>query len=81
PELTEITEAVPAMVDLAGNPVVPRDTTFTSANGPDVVNPTRLLISVLDNAVDVPTNPVIESLFNEPIDPVSITSAIRLYDT
>ena len=81
PELTDITEAVPAMVDLAGNPVVLRETTFTSANGPDIVNPTRLLISVLDNATSVPTNPVIESLFNEPIDPVSITSAIRLYDT
>jgi hypothetical protein len=81
PELTEITEAVPAMVDLAGNPVVPRDTTFTSANGPDIVNPTRILISVNNGATNVSTNPVIESLFNEPIDPVSITSAIRLYDT
>jgi methionine-rich copper-binding protein CopC len=81
PELTEITEPTPAMVDLAGNAVVPRDTIFTSANGPDIINPSRIFISVLDGATNVPTNPVIESLFNEPIDPVSITSNVRLYDT
>jgi hypothetical protein len=69
------------MVDLAGNAVVPRDTTFTSANGPDIVNPARLFVSILNGATNVPTNPVIESLFNEPIDPVSITPDVRLYDT
>ena len=81
PELTEITEDAPNVVDLAGNLIVPSQTSFTTGNGPDITNPTRTLLSVANGATNVSTNPVIESRFNEALDPVSITTSVRLYDT
>ncbi|GGW96886.1 hypothetical protein GCM10007391_33710 [Alteromonas halophila] len=81
PELSEVTEDVPAMQDLAMNTVVAASTTFETANGPDIINPALVDISVANGATSVATNPVIESVYNEPLDPVSITSSVRLYDT
>lgn len=81
PEMTEITEAAPNVVDLAGNLIVPSSTSFTTGNGPDITNPARTLLSVPNGATNVSTSPVIESRFNEAIDPVSVTSTVRLYDT
>lgn len=81
PELSEFTENAPNVVDLAGNRIVPAQSTFTTGNGPDITNPARTLLSIANGATNISTNPVIESMFNEAIDPVSITGSIRLYDT
>ncbi len=81
PEMSEVTEVSPLMSDLSNNAALTRSTTFETGVGPDIVAPSRLDISIVSGSTNVQTNPVIESVFNEPIDPVSLTGAIRLYDT
>jgi large repetitive protein len=76
---SEITEPVPAVTDLAGNPVVPASTTFTTAAGPDY-DAGRPVGSI--DYDTVPTNAIMTWLFEEPVDPVSITaSAVYLRDS
>ncbi len=81
PQLTEITENAPAMSDVSNNAAVAKSTTFETGTGPDITGGTRTSVSVPNSAVGVGLTPVIESYFTEAIDPVSITSAVRLYDT
>ncbi len=81
PQSTEITENAPLMTDIANNQVVARSTTFETGIGPDIIPGTRLALSIVYGALNVALNPVVESLFSEAIDPVSVTSAVRLYDT
>ena len=72
---TEVTEPVPAMIDVSGNVVVAATTVFTTGSGPDFVRPTVVKTSIANGQRDVATNPVLEWVFSEPIDPVSVTSS------
>ncbi len=77
----QVTEVVPALVDAAGNAAVAASTTFTTGDGPDFVAPTVVDTSVAYGQTGVATNPVLELLFSEPIDPVSVSSSgVYLYD-
>jgi len=77
PADTEVTETVPAMLDLSGNAVVPVGSTFTTAAIPDITHGT--LTGSIGGTV--PTNSVIAWVASEAIDPVSITSGgVYLYD-
>ena len=79
---TEVTEMVPALVDLSGNAVVPVSSTFTTAASPDITR--GRITSFLRGGARigrVPTNPVLEWVASEPVDPASITrSGVYLYD-
>ncbi|KMT65209.1 Ig-like domain-containing protein [Catenovulum maritimum] len=72
---TEHTENFAGMLDMAENQVVADSTTFTTLNGPDFVRPQLLDVAYSNNQQNVALNPVIEWIFNEPIDPVSVTSS------
>ena len=75
-----VTEVVPGASDVAGNAVVPVSATFTTGAGPDVVAPT-VTGSIPNGATGVATNAVVAWSFDEPIDPVSVTSTgVYLYD-
>jgi len=77
----EITETISTMADLAGNLVVSSSSTFNTASGPDFIRPTLIDTAIFNNQQDVPTNPVIEWIFSEPIDYVSATdSGIYLWN-
>ena len=71
----EITETISTMSDLAGNLVVSSSSTFNTASGPDFISPTLIDTALFNNQQDVPTNPVIEWVFSEPIDYVSATDS------
>jgi hypothetical protein len=75
---TEVTETVPAMLDLSGNEVVSVSSVFTTSASPDFTRGTATG-SVNSSS---PTNPVIAWEFSEPIDPVSVSeSGVYLYDS
>ena len=79
---SEVTEQIPELIDLAGNAVVAASTTFTTANGPDFVLPRVVDTAIANNQQDVATNPVLEWVFSEAIDPVSVTrSGVYLQDS
>ncbi|MCP5009237.1 MAG: Ig-like domain-containing protein, partial [Aestuariibacter sp.] len=71
---TEVTEAVPAMMDIAGNTVIATSSTFTTGAGPDFSAPS-VIGSIPSGSANVATNAVIAWVFNEPIDPVSVTTS------
>lgn len=80
PEQT-VVETVSGITDTAGNVVQSADTSFTTGSGPDLDSPQLLDVGISNNQQSVPTNTVIRWIFNEPIDPVSITSGgVYLYD-
>lgn len=82
PSSSEVTENVPRLVDVAGNAVVDTSTTFTTRNGPDLARPNVASVSVDYNQQDVPTNPVLEWGFDEPLDPISVTgSGVYIWDS
>jgi hypothetical protein len=75
---TEVTETVPAMLDLSGNEVVSVSSVFTTSASPDFTRGTATG-SVNSSS---PTNPVVAWEFSEPIDPVSVSeSGVYLYDS
>jgi hypothetical protein len=77
----EVTETMNSVSDLAGNLVVSASSTFNTASGPDFIRPTLLDTALFNNQQDVPTNPVIEWIFSEPIDYISATdSGIYLWN-
>lgn len=76
------TEQLPLIVDIAGNEVVATSSTFTTADGPDFVNPFVIDTSFSSNEENVPTVPVFEWTFSEPIDRNSVTSnGVYIWDT
>ena len=72
---TEHTETITDITDMAGNVVVAASSTFMTADGPDFVNPTLVDTALFNNQQNVATNPVIEWVFSEPIDIVSVTGS------
>ena len=77
----EVTETMSSVSDLAGNLVVSSSSTFNTASGPDFIRPTLLDTAFFNNQQGVPTTPVIEWIFSEPIDYVSATdSGIYLWN-
>jgi hypothetical protein len=72
---SEITEEFGSMKDAAGNEVVASSVTFNTGIGPDFVRPTVIDVNITNGITDVVTNPVIEWVFSEPLDPVSLTSS------
>ncbi|WP_016957425.1 Ig-like domain-containing protein [Catenovulum agarivorans] len=81
PSEAEHTETFAGMLDMAENQVVEDSTTFTTLAGPDFVRPELVDVAYSNNQQDVATNPVVEWIFNEPIDPVSVTaSGVYMYN-
>ena len=82
PENSEIIETLPVFADLGGNLISEATSTFTTGSGPDLTSGAVTVISVADNATNVPLNPILIREFDEPLDPVSVTeSGVYLYDT
>lgn len=75
PASSEITETLTGLTDLAGNLVADSSSTFTTLDGPDFVRPTLLDVAYANNQQNVPLSPVVEWIFSEPIDPVSVTDS------
>lgn len=74
-ESSEVTEEFGDVTDAAGNLVVASSVTFDTGLGPDFVRPTVIDVSITNGMTNTVTNPVIEWVFSEPLDPVSLTSA------
>ena len=72
-----VTESVPLMSDLSGNQVIVVNSTFTTSTVPDVTPP----VAVGSTSGTVGSNSVLYWKFDEPIDPVSISSSsVSLFD-
>ncbi|WP_143870908.1 Ig-like domain-containing protein [Catenovulum sediminis] len=77
----EHTETLSGIQDMAENSVVEDSTQFTTLAGPDFDRPTVVDVAYSNNQQGVATNPVIEWIFSEPIDPVSVTtSGVYMYN-
>lgn len=74
-ESSEVTETFSGITDAAGNGLVESSVTFNTALGPDFVRPTLVDVNITNGMTNTVTNPVIEWVFSEPLDPVSLTSA------
>ncbi|WP_017444946.1 Ig-like domain-containing protein [Gayadomonas joobiniege] len=71
----------PQLTDLAGNLGLEKQTQFTTSNSVDTQKPQLIAQSYANNTSDVPINTQFNWLFDEAIDPVSITSGgVYLYD-
>jgi hypothetical protein len=66
---------IAGVTDLSGNAVSTTTQPFGVAAGPDVSVPVVLAENPVSGLTGVPTNAVISLLFNEPIDPGSVTAA------
>ncbi len=67
--------------DLSGNAVAPTLSSFTTASGPDVVPPSVVRVSPVDNVVDVARSAVAEVEFSEPIAALTFdATSLRLQD-
>lgn len=78
----EITETISGVEDLAANVAQPVSTTFNTMNGPDFVRPVVRDTGLSNNQQNVPLNPTFIWNFNEPIDPVSVSSSgVYLWDS
>ncbi len=75
PASSEVTEILSGITDIAGNSIADASVTFMTANGPDFVRPGIIDVAYSNNQQDVPLAPIFEWIFNEPIDPVSVTDS------
>jgi methionine-rich copper-binding protein CopC len=77
---TPYTVQIAGVTDLAGFPVAPLTTSFTTGAGADLVAPTVVSVTPANGATNVPLGATITVLFNERINPVTITDAtVQLY--
>jgi len=75
PPSAEVTEPAPTLVDASGNTVVAASATFTTGTGPDFTAPTATYATVVNNQQGVALNPVLEFVFDEALDPVSVNTS------
>ncbi|MBZ5508478.1 MAG: Ig-like domain-containing protein [Acidobacteriia bacterium] len=68
PANTQMTVTVSGVSDLAGNPVVPSVTHFTTTVAPDVAVPVAIALSPGSGFTNVGTNTAISVQLNEPVD-------------
>jgi hypothetical protein len=68
PASTQMTVTVSGVSDLAGNPVVPSVTHFTTGVGPDVAAPVAIAVTPVNGFTNVGTNAAISVQLNEPMD-------------
>jgi large repetitive protein len=74
-ETAEVTESVAAAQDYAANDVVaPFSTTFTTGARADLKVPTVRDATPFQGATNVPVNALVRVLFDEPVDPASVSS-------
>ncbi|MGQ8365397.1 Ig-like domain-containing protein [Glaciecola sp. 1036] len=78
---TSITENLPEISDYASNTMAAQSVSFTTASGPDLVRPSLVSTSILNNESQIPTNYNFKVYFSEQIDPTTLVgSNFRLYD-
>ena len=81
PENTTITLTVEGVIDLAGQPIVPFTSQFTTGSSADTERPFVAASSVLNGATDVPLNAVFSIEMSEPVDVQTMTTdGFRLFD-
>jgi hypothetical protein len=68
PASTQMTVTVAGVSDLAGNPVSPSITHFTTTANPDVAAPVVIAVTPGNNFTNVGTNAAISVQLNEPVD-------------
>jgi hypothetical protein len=83
PASTTITFSVNGVKDIAGNVAPAATASFTTGTAPDTVHPSVAAFSLAYNDTNVPVNVVPQMLFDEPVDPGSISTDVNsyLYDT
>jgi RHS repeat-associated protein len=79
PDNTLMTLTISGITDVAGNPVTPQTTQFTTGTGPDVVAPLVVWTSPLETTsyqspTNVPLNAIVQLETNEPVDPGTVNS-------
>ena len=73
---TTYTVSIAGVWDLSGNPLgTPVTTTFTTGTQADLIAPQVVSISPASNSTGVPANTAVQVQFNEPIDPLTVTSS------
>jgi hypothetical protein len=81
PDSQTLTITIDGVTDVSGNPVPKTTAQFGVAAGPDVAVPVALAVNPVNGLTNVPTNAVVSLLFNEPIDPASVSSStVQVYD-
>jgi hypothetical protein len=76
-----ITITIAGITDVAGNAVAATSRQFTVGAGPDVTPPVTLATNPVNGLTGVPINAAVSLLFNEPIDPSSVTTGtFQIYD-
>jgi YD repeat-containing protein len=73
----------PQLLDFAGNPLSNPDiSTFTAGTTSDTTAPQVTFVNPQNNAMNVPTNVVIQAQFSKAIDPITLTNAtFSVYST
>lgn len=77
PDNTQMTLTISGITDVAGNPVAPQTTQFTTGTGPDVVAPLVVWTNPLETnpyqaPTGVPVNAIVQIQVNEPVDPGTV---------
>src|SRR5690606_22289535 len=79
---TNYSETLNNIADRSGNVMTEKVIQYKTGNRVDTHAPVKQSHTPSANAQNVPVNAVISVLFNEPLNPVSISSSgVRLYDT
>jgi RHS repeat-associated protein len=81
PDATQMTLTIAGVTDVAGNPVAPQTTQFTTGTGPDLTAPIAISATPSGGQANVPTNAIIQIQANKPLDPGTINSnSFNVYD-
>jgi len=78
PDNTVVSVAISGVQDLAGNNIVPFNSSFTTEVGPDLSTPTVISSNPFSQQT-VPNTSVITLNFSEPIDPLTAVNQTNLY--
>ena len=82
PDAATVSITVNNVVDGSGNLVIPYTSSFTTRTGPNLLNVSVIQSNPFNGATNVPTNTAFTMVFDEPIDPLTLTSSgLALYDT
>ncbi len=81
PASTQLTLTISGVTDVAGNPVTPQTTTFTTSASAATATPGILVENPVNGATGVAVNAAISLQANAPVDPTSVnTSTFQVYD-